>query len=80
MDTANLSIEQLETRIRVTKEQIRRFADAFSARINGIDPPNVPLWALKAELDGIRSILIDLQVELFQLEQERWKCGISTGR
>jgi len=80
MDEPKMTLEGLETRIQVTKEQIQRFSDAFSARINGIDPPNVPLWALRAELDGIRSILVDLQNELVDLEQEKSKCGISTGQ
>ena len=80
MNQPKTPLLDLERRIRVTKEQIHRFSDAFSARINGIDPPNVPLWALKAELDAIRSILVDLQNELVDLEQEKSKCGISTGQ
>jgi hypothetical protein len=71
-----MTIQELETRINVTKDAISRFEAAFSARSAEKRPDTVPEWAWKAELDGITSILADLRDELFLLEEEHFLRGL----
>lgn len=71
-----MTISDVETRINVTKDAIRRFEAAFSAHEAQKRPDHVPEWAWKLEMAGIMSILTDLRDELFILEQEALNAGL----